>query len=76
MRKIEMGRRNRLLPLLPVLGGTNIDEDYLTEGVPDVKKIDPILYGPVKGRTELAGSYWTLGKYLAGAWEVGRELRK
>ncbi len=52
------------------------DEDCLTEGVPDVKKIDPILYAPVKGRTDLAGSYWKLGDYLAGAWEVGKELRK
>lgn len=52
------------------------DEDCLTEGVPDVKKIDPILYGPVKGRTEMAGSYWKLGEYLARAWEVGKELKK
>jgi len=51
------------------------DEDCLTEGVPDVSKIDPILFGPIKGRTEISGCYWKLGEYLAPAWEVGKELK-
>lgn len=51
------------------------DEDCLTEGVPDVSKIDPILYGPVKGRTGHSGCYWKLGEYLARAWEVGKDLK-
>ena len=51
------------------------DEDCLTDGVPDVSKIDPILYGPVKGQSGLAGCYWKLGEYLARAWEVGKDLK-
>lgn len=51
------------------------DEDCLTDGMPDAAKIDPILFGPVKGRTELSGCYYKLGDYLARAWEVGKGLK-
>jgi hypothetical protein len=51
------------------------DEDCLTEGVPDVSKIDPIFFGPVKGQTQLSGCYWKMGDYLARAWNVGKELK-
>ena len=52
-----------------------IEESCLTEGVPDVSKIDPILYSPVKGRKKFAGRYWKLGEYLAQAWKIGKELK-
>ncbi|MFO7965558.1 MAG: flavin reductase family protein [Desulfobacterales bacterium] len=51
------------------------DEDCMTGGVPDVSKVDPIFFGPVKGRTELAGCYYKMGDYLAPAWNVGKELK-
>jgi flavin reductase (DIM6/NTAB) family NADH-FMN oxidoreductase RutF len=50
------------------------DKNCLTEGVPDVSKIDPILYGPVKGRAKFSGHYWKLGEHLAQAWKIGKEL--
>ena len=52
------------------------DEDCLTEGVPDVAKIDPILFAPAKGRTETSGGYWKLGEYIAPAWKVGKALKR
>ena len=52
------------------------DERCLTEGVPDVSRIDPILYGPLKGRTAHSGGYWKLGEFLARAWDVGKRLRE
>ncbi len=51
------------------------DEDCLTEEVPDVSKVDPIFFGPVKGRTELSGCYWKIGDCLAPAWKVGKKLK-
>ena len=51
------------------------DEDCLTEGIPDVSKVDPIFFGPVKGRTELSGCYYKMGDYLAQAWTVGQKLK-
>ena len=54
----------------------HVDEDCLTDGVLDVSKIDPILFGPIKGRTGASGAYWKVGERLAQAWEVGKALKK
>lgn len=51
--------------------GVYVDDEILTEGVPDVEKLDPVFYAPRKKR----GAYWRLGEYLAPAWEIGRELK-
>jgi flavin reductase (DIM6/NTAB) family NADH-FMN oxidoreductase RutF len=52
-----------------------VEEDYLTEGLPDVAKIEPIFYAPEIRGGKRGGSYWRLGDYLAQAWEVGKALR-
>lgn len=54
-----------------------LEEDYLTEGMPDVSKIDLVLAAPDKSRGGKYGSwgYWKLGEYLAPAWEVGKDLK-
>lgn len=42
------------------------DEDCLTDGKPDVKKIDPfVLTMPDNG-------YWSVGEYIGGAWKIGK----
>jgi flavin reductase (DIM6/NTAB) family NADH-FMN oxidoreductase RutF len=46
------------------------DEAVLTEGVVDFGKVQPILF-VMNDR-----SYWSLGKKIAKAWEVGKELNK
>jgi flavin reductase (DIM6/NTAB) family NADH-FMN oxidoreductase RutF len=45
------------------------EEQYLTDGVPDIKKIDPILYSTKDS------NYWRVGEYLAQAFSVGEKLR-
>jgi len=43
------------------------DEDCLKDGVPDIKKIDPILYSTGDS------NYWRVGDYLAKAFSVGKD---
>lgn len=52
-----------------------VDENCLTDGIPDASKVDPILFSPVKGDTKFSGHYWKLGEYLAQAWKIGRQLK-
>lgn len=52
-----------------------IDDHCLTDGMPDVTKIDPILYSSTKSTKAFSGIYWKLGEHLAEAWEVGKEIR-
>jgi flavin reductase (DIM6/NTAB) family NADH-FMN oxidoreductase RutF len=49
---------------------TYCDESVLIEGSVDVGKLQPILF-VMNDR-----SYWSLGKKIAKAWNVGKELTK
>ncbi len=49
---------------------THCDENVLTDGVVDLKKLQPILFA-MHDR-----SYWSLGKKIAKAWSIGKELNK
>lgn len=51
---------------------TYIDEKYLTDGKPDVKKMNPIIYFGIEGNP----SYWSVGEKLANAFKLGREYKK
>lgn len=55
------------------------DANCLTDGVPDISKIDPILFSPKLGAKvstkKFSGSYWRLGEHLAEAWKIGKELK-
>ena len=45
-----------------------VDDEVLTEGTPDWRKINPLLFTfPDKG-------YWRLGDYVAEAWRVGKDF--
>ncbi len=46
------------------------DERYLTEGVLDPKKMDPIIF--TKRGSD--GTYWTIGNELGQAWSIGKEI--
>ncbi len=52
-----------------------LEEDCLTEGIPDVSKIDPVFFAPEMSQGKYLGCYWKLGDYVARAWEVGKNLR-
>jgi len=49
--------------------GLYMDDRYLTDSKPDLKKINPLLF---EGS---AGSYWKLGEYLARVSEPGKNFR-
>ena len=45
------------------------EEDCLTEGKPDIKKINPLLL------TMPDNSYWTVGDYVGKAWGAGKKRK-
>jgi flavin reductase (DIM6/NTAB) family NADH-FMN oxidoreductase RutF len=47
---------------------TYYDEQYITNGVVDFSKVQPLLF--VMNDT----SYWTIGKQFAKAWNIGKGL--
>jgi len=44
------------------------EEEYLTEGEPDISKINTFTYSMKK--------YWKMGEEIAKAWEVGKKYMK
>jgi flavin reductase (DIM6/NTAB) family NADH-FMN oxidoreductase RutF len=46
------------------------EEKYLTDGKPDIKKMNPLLL------TMPDNSYWTVGKFAGKAWSIGKKLKK
>lgn len=50
------------------VSATYCNEDVLTDGVVDFEKVQPVLF-VMNDR-----SYWSLGKRLAKAWSIGKEL--
>jgi flavin reductase (DIM6/NTAB) family NADH-FMN oxidoreductase RutF len=52
------------------ISATHCDEAVLTDGVVDLEKVQPILFAMTDR------SYWSLGKKLAKAWDIGKELNK
>jgi flavin reductase (DIM6/NTAB) family NADH-FMN oxidoreductase RutF len=50
--------------------GVYTEERYLTDGKPDVKKINPF------SLTMPDNNYWKVGDLAAKAWKVGRNLKK
>ena len=50
--------------------GTYTEEKFLTDGKPDVKKINPLVL------TMPDNSYWTVGEYAGKAWGEGKKFKK
>ncbi|NHJ83935.1 MAG: flavin reductase family protein [Asgard group archaeon] len=51
---------------------TYIDEQYCTEGKPDMKKMNPIIYTGI----EKEPTYWTIGDKIADAFKKGKEYNE
>ncbi len=45
------------------------DERYLTDGLPDISKMRPIIFSMHDN------NYWKLGEHLGGAWHIGRDYK-
>ncbi len=50
--------------------GAYCGEEFMTDGNPDIRKIDPLVL------TMPDNSYWGVGEFIAKAWNVGKELKK
>jgi flavin reductase (DIM6/NTAB) family NADH-FMN oxidoreductase RutF len=61
--------RTNVLILGGVVAGYS-DEEYLTDGKPDIKKINPLVL------TMPDNNYWTIGEHAGKAWDVGRNFIK
>lgn len=48
----------------------HVDNDCITDGMPDIKKLDPIIYAPGKS------GYWHIGEFMAQGFSVGKEYKK
>lgn len=48
---------------------TYAEEKYLTDGLPDIRKIRPIVFSMHDN------NYWRIGEHLGKAWSVGRKYR-
>jgi flavin reductase (DIM6/NTAB) family NADH-FMN oxidoreductase RutF len=46
------------------------EERFLTDGVPDIKKINPFLL------TMPDNGYWSVGELIGRAWSAGKSMRK
>ena len=49
--------------------GVYIDDKYLVNDKPDMKSIDPLLY------EDGLNNYWSLGKFLAKAFDIGKQFK-
>ncbi|MHA1995274.1 MAG: flavin reductase family protein [Candidatus Hodarchaeales archaeon] len=51
---------------------TYFNEEYLTDGLPDFKKMNLIIYTGIKNKQ----AYWSIGEKLADAFKIGKELKE
>ncbi len=45
------------------------EEKYLTNGLPDIKKVKPIIFSMHDN------NYWKIGEHLGRAWSIGKEFK-
>jgi len=45
------------------------EEKYLTNGLPDIKKVKPIVFSMHDN------NYWKIGEHLGRAWSIGKEFK-
>ena len=49
--------------------GVYMEDKYLTDNKPDIRKIDPLLFEGT------LGSYWKVGEQIAKAFEIGKDYK-
>jgi flavin reductase (DIM6/NTAB) family NADH-FMN oxidoreductase RutF len=49
--------------------GSYTEEQYLTDGKPDIRKLNPLLL------TMMDNRYWTVGEYAGDAWSIGKNVK-
>jgi hypothetical protein len=56
--------------LIGEIVGAYSEERFLTDGVPDIKKINPFLL------TMPDNGYWSVGELVGRAWSDGKAMKK
>ncbi len=56
--------------ILGEVKGIYTEEQFMTDGVLDPKKMDPIVFT----RPGPKGSYWALGEFVGQAWSIGKNV--
>lgn len=51
------------------IAAAHSEDRFMTDGQPDIKKIDPIVL------TMPDNNYWTVGEQVAKAWSIGKKLK-
>src|SRR5512146_1532537 len=67
VRSLDFGGNNELL--VGEIVAAYAEERFLTDGLPDIQKIRPIVFSMHDN------NYWKVGEHLAGAWSVGKTFR-
>jgi flavin reductase (DIM6/NTAB) family NADH-FMN oxidoreductase RutF len=65
---VDLGGNSELI--IGEIVETYTTEQYLTNGLPDIRKIKPIIF------TMHDNNYWQVGGHLGGAWNIGKDYKK
>jgi flavin reductase (DIM6/NTAB) family NADH-FMN oxidoreductase RutF len=49
---------------------THAGEEYLTDGMPDVEKMKPVVFSMFDNR------YWAMGEFLGKGWSMGKDFKR
>lgn len=49
--------------------GAYTEERFITDGKPDIKKMNPFLTMP-------DNRYWSVGEFMGKAWSIGKKFKK
>jgi len=55
--------------------GVYVEEQYLTNGLPDMQKINPIVLSMFDDYLGRGNNYWKVVEHLGRAWSIGKELK-
>ncbi len=64
---LEMGGNDHIV--IAEIVETYVGEEYLTDELPDVTKMKPLVFSMFDNR------YWGLGEYLGNAWSAGKDYK-
>ncbi len=67
VRTVDVGGSNDIF--IGEIMETYTAEKYLTNGLPDIKKINPLLFSMHDN------NYWRVGEHLGRAWDIGKDYR-
>jgi flavin reductase (DIM6/NTAB) family NADH-FMN oxidoreductase RutF len=52
------------------------EEQYLTNGHPDIKKIKPMVFSMHDDHLGKSNNYWKVGEFIGRGWSIGKEFKE